>query len=322
MTPPRQFSQEWIDYFIPSTVRWDETGFPDISEAVMRNVVRVSAEQPYGITDAAVLDEYEGLATYMRMSELRRQPIPGRFDLNHLRKIHQHLFQDVYPWAGELRTAPRDWPMAKMGPDVQAYRRGVRNPPEVGHRYLSAKEVRGYGTAALDRVAAKNNLRNLDRDTFVDELTKVWARINYVHPFREGNTRAQFAFFTQLTAEAGYAFDAERFQPAEAELPQTRSVVGDLREQFVWGRFEYVQTGETTLLRETIDAAVITPSSAAGPAPTTAGPGYDLAALRAAMVGHRRSIRDVLNKRAPTIDEPIRHAEPDRSLTRDTGYEL
>ncbi len=40
------------------------------------------------------------------------------------------------------------------------------------------------------------------------------------------------------------------------------------------------------------------------------------------MGGHRRSIRDVLNKRAPTIDEPIRHAEPDRSLTRDTGYEL
>ncbi len=28
----------------------------------------------------------------------------GSFDLAHLRAIHRHLFQDVYDWAGELRT--------------------------------------------------------------------------------------------------------------------------------------------------------------------------------------------------------------------------
>src|SRR5690606_15090999 len=28
----------------------------------------------------------------------------GSFDLKHLRAIHRHLFQDVYDWAGELRT--------------------------------------------------------------------------------------------------------------------------------------------------------------------------------------------------------------------------
>ena len=49
---------------------------------------------------------YEGLATYKRMSELRREPIPGNYDLTHLRRIHHHLLQDVYPWAGELCTAP------------------------------------------------------------------------------------------------------------------------------------------------------------------------------------------------------------------------
>ncbi|MGH3803764.1 MAG: Fic/DOC family protein, partial [Pseudonocardiaceae bacterium] len=238
MTRPRPFSQEWIDYFIPSTVHWDATGFPDISGAVLRNLVRVSADRPHGITDPEVLDVVEGLATYTRMSELRQEPIPGNYDLTHLRRIHHHLFQDVYPWAGELRTAPRDWPMVKLGPDVQAYRNGIRNPPEIPHRYFAAKEIRGYGTAVLDRMAAKNNLRGLNRETFVDELTKVWARINYVHPFREGNTRAQFAFFTQLSADAGYSFDTERFQPAEANLPHESSLVGDLREQFVWGRYE------------------------------------------------------------------------------------
>jgi len=27
-----------------------------------------------------------------------------RFSLEHLRRIHYHLFQDVYPWAGKLRS--------------------------------------------------------------------------------------------------------------------------------------------------------------------------------------------------------------------------
>ncbi|EGF89911.1 uncharacterized protein y4lH [Asticcacaulis biprosthecium C19] len=28
----------------------------------------------------------------------------GRFDLAHLKAIHRHLFQDLYAWAGEIRT--------------------------------------------------------------------------------------------------------------------------------------------------------------------------------------------------------------------------
>lgn len=301
-------------------MHWDDTGFPDISAAVMRNLVRVSADQPYGITDAAVLDEYEGLATYKRMSELRRDPIPGNYDLKHLRRIHHHLFQDVYPWSGELRTAPRDWPMVKLGPDVQAYRNGVRNPPEIPHRYFAAREVRGYATAVLDRVAAKNHLRGLDRDTFVDELTKVWARINYVHPFREGNTRAQFAFFTQLSADAGYTFDAERFQPVEANLPHASSLVGDLREQFVWGRYEYMQTGETTLLRETIDAAVVVAASPHDLEAATAGPSYDVSAVRAATAGHPRPIGRMLAGHTSNVDN-VEATEPERKPSRDAGYE-
>ncbi|SEB29340.1 Fic/DOC family protein [Rhodococcus koreensis] len=322
MTRPRPFSQEWIDYFIPSTVHWDATGFPDISGAVMRNLVRVSADRPYGITDPEVLDVYEGLATYKRMSELRREPIPGNYDLTHLRRIHHHLFQDVYPWAGELRTAPRDWPMVKHGPDVQAYRRGVRNPPEIAHRYFAAKEIRGYGTAVLERMAAKNHLRGLDRETFVDELTKVWARINYVHPFREGNTRAQFAFFTQLSADAGYSFQTARFQPAEANLPHENSLVGDLREQFVWGRFEYMQTGDTTLLRETIDAAVVVASAPPDRTESTPAPSYDLSAVRTATAGHPRPIGRMLSGSTESRGESVEALGPERAPAHDAGYEL
>ncbi|RYE61583.1 MAG: cell division protein, partial [Oxalobacteraceae bacterium] len=55
----------------------------------------------FDIRDAAVLDLAE-----RRYSTIRSiQKIPtGDFDLKHLRAIHRHLFQDVYDWAGEIRT--------------------------------------------------------------------------------------------------------------------------------------------------------------------------------------------------------------------------
>jgi cell filamentation protein len=54
-----------------------------------------------GTTDPDYLDKQERALVVLRM----RGNIPGgSFDLTHLRAIHRHLFQDVYDWAGELRT--------------------------------------------------------------------------------------------------------------------------------------------------------------------------------------------------------------------------
>lgn len=54
-----------------------------------------------GIADLAQLDYHEREIVTMRA----REGIPtGDFDLKHLRAVHRHLFQDVYEWAGEIRT--------------------------------------------------------------------------------------------------------------------------------------------------------------------------------------------------------------------------
>ncbi|MBM4653806.1 cell filamentation protein Fic [Rhodococcus hoagii] len=215
MSKPRGFSQEWVDYFIPETVSYDpQTGWPNLDDAVMRNLIAVDLGFEHGLPDQTIVDRLEVASSIKRLHELERNPIPGNYDLAHMQRIHHHLFQDVYPWAGEIRTAPRDWPMTKLGPNVKAHLAGEPNPPEVPHSYFAAKEIVPIAGRELDRIAAKDNLRGLDRDQFVDELTTVWARVNYVHPFREGNTRTQFAFFRQLAAEAGYELDTERFRDA------------------------------------------------------------------------------------------------------------
>ncbi|MBM7460519.1 Fic family protein [Rhodococcus coprophilus] len=173
-----RYSREWLDYFIPETIDWHRDGMPDTSRAVMKNLVLQSQLWPHGIPDVEVIHRVEGVVSYQRMQALVDRPIPGRFDLEHFQRIHHHLFQDFYPWAGQLRTAPRDWPMVKMGPDVAAVRAGQRHVTEIPHSYFKASEVPQAAAAVLDRIAAKNNLRGLPRAPFLDELTKVWARVN------------------------------------------------------------------------------------------------------------------------------------------------
>ena len=60
------------------------------------------------IRDALALEAAERELVAQRLLE----PVPaGDFDLDHLKAIHRHLFQDLYAWAGEF--APSRSPRAK-----------------------------------------------------------------------------------------------------------------------------------------------------------------------------------------------------------------
>jgi len=58
----------------------------------------------FGIKDNIKLEAVERDLTGLRILELKENPIQGSFDLDHLRKIHKYIFQDIYNWAGQLRT--------------------------------------------------------------------------------------------------------------------------------------------------------------------------------------------------------------------------
>jgi cell filamentation protein, protein adenylyltransferase len=54
------------------------------------------------------------------------------------------------------------------------------------------------------RLRHEDYLRGLERDGFVDRLAYYFGEVNAVHPFREGNGRAQRAFLEQLASDAGF----------------------------------------------------------------------------------------------------------------------
>lgn len=58
----------------------------------------------FDIKDSDLLFSLEKKMSALRLLELWDHPIQGSFDLAHLCKIHQYIFQDLYEWAGEIRT--------------------------------------------------------------------------------------------------------------------------------------------------------------------------------------------------------------------------
>jgi cell filamentation protein len=60
---------------------------------------------------------------------------------------------------------------------------------------------------ALRPLSGNDVLRNLSPDQFAEKAGKVLGELNYVHPFREGNGRAQEAFIKEAGRQAGYEVD-------------------------------------------------------------------------------------------------------------------
>jgi len=150
-----------------------------------------------------------------RAKALELHPIPGNFDLAHLCAIHERLFQDVYEWAGRLRTI---------------------NISKNESIFCSCGMLEYYMGDIYKRLVKDNYLRGLNTAEFVDKFTNFYGDVNALHPFREGNGRATRSFIAQLAKQAGYeldqkiiALDPQRWNQAAAltmyrDMAEMRSI--------------------------------------------------------------------------------------------------
>lgn len=160
-----------------------------------------------GITDPGALIRAEADLTVARMVQLEEGlQIPGRWDLDHLRAFHRHIFQDIYDWAGEIRTV-----------DIS----------KSDHVFARPQFIEAAATELFVELAGADNLRGRDRVSFIEGVTHVLAEINALHPFREGNGRAQRAFVGALAAQAGYEIDWRSVEPERNISVSAASFGGD-----------------------------------------------------------------------------------------------
>ena len=174
------------------------------------DVLRNKAE----ITNAEDLDAYEGELSTLRSIEILENPIAGQFDLAHLQRIHLALFQDVYEWAGKIRTV-----------DIS---RG-------NSRFANVRFIESAASDIFNKLARENWLRGLDADTLSKRLAHYLSEINALPPFREGNGRVQRIFISQLSQSAGYQLD-----------------YSDLEQEQIYRAMELAFNGDELILAELI----------------------------------------------------------------------
>lgn len=106
-----------------------------------------------------------------------------------IKDIHRHIFQDIYPWAGEFRTVP-------------IYKEELVIPG-LSLEYAEPKSI---------EVELNSKLKDLNSckwesigvDQMAEQLTYHLAKIWRVHPFRDGNTRTTLTFAEIFAKQHGF----------------------------------------------------------------------------------------------------------------------
>ena len=201
-----------------------------------------------GITDYKKLKKAEcdiGFIKLMSLDSIDTDCEPTTL----IKRIHQHIFGDIFDWAGEYRTVP-------------IYKEEVVIPG-ISLDYGAPKEImKSMKTRTSDMYA--DNWNPNDLDDFAKKMTKHLAKIWRVHPFRDGNTRTTLAFAEIFAKQHGVDFDMGRVLEnlLRKKDEETGKIIRySIRDKFVLAALDEKDYPEPealqALIRDTISTSVV-----------------------------------------------------------------
>lgn len=146
----------------------------------------------FDIREQSKLDRLEEEFVSLRSFELSEKPVALPYSIKTLQYIHKKLFEDIYEWAGEFRTI-----------DLT---KGTSRFANITHIEKSLDKI-------FKDLSEDNFLQDLSKNDFAKKAAYYMGEINAVHPFREGNGRAQREFINQLAYNAGYYISWNKISP-------------------------------------------------------------------------------------------------------------
>lgn len=176
-----------------------------------------------GINDWDLLQEAERNLTGFRMIELRKEPVPGKFDFEHLKAIHYAIFQDIFPWAGQVRTL-------NIGKGEQLF--------------CLVEHIESYQQEIFNRLKKENYYLGLESAKFAKEVAQFIGDLNALHPFREGNGRTQRELLRILAQNAGYQLDLSDITQEYMIFASRESFNGSYREfeRIIKNRLKFIDS--------------------------------------------------------------------------------
>ena len=139
-----------------------------------------------------------------RTYELNDKPIKGSFDFDYLKSIHKYLFQDVYRWAGDIRNCN----IAKQ--DL----------------FCLTDHIETFASDIFSKLRKEKYYILYDNDKTLDKLVELFADINALHPFREGNGRSQRIFIESLAKVNGINLDLTNVSKDDMIIASHESIKG------------------------------------------------------------------------------------------------
>lgn len=160
----------------------------------------MTLENKFGLTSSADLAREEEIVSKKRAVELFENRVldslpAGKFST--LQAIHKYLFEDIYDFAGELRTV---------------------NIAKGNFRFVPLL----YLQAALE------SIDKMPQASF-DEIIEKYVEMNIAHPFREGNGRSTRIWLDHiLKNEIGKVIDWSKVDKEDYLLAMERSPIKDV----------------------------------------------------------------------------------------------
>ena len=165
----------------------------------------MALDNKLGITDSAELARIEEKISKAKALELFEKGILGKIEVGTyegLAQIHKYLFEDIYDFAGQMRT-------------VNIAKGGFRFAPVM---YLGA---------------ALENISKMPQSTY-NEIIEKYVEMNVAHPFREGNGRSTRIWLDAiLRKELGQVIDWSKVDKEDYLLAMERSPIKDLEIKFL-----------------------------------------------------------------------------------------
>ena len=185
----------------------------------------MALENKLGITDSATLARTEEKLSKEKAVKLVEHGIldkqkAGSFQA--LAEIHKYLFEDIYDFAGKIRT-------------VNIAKGGFRSAPVM------------YLESSLE------NIEKMPQSDF-DSIVEKYVEMNIAHPFREGNGRSMRIWLDMMfRKELSVAVDWSRIDKEDYLLAMERSPIRDIEIKHLLKNALTADTNDRELFMKGID---------------------------------------------------------------------
>ena len=147
-----------------------------------------------GITDKSLLKKAESDITYLKLLDIDAWLENKTLTYETFLAVHNYIFGDLYEWAGKIRTIPIYKEEVVLG--------------GISLNYGDVSSIQSQAELIIDELNQIEWFEISVEDIiplFVDLIARLW----FIHPFREGNTRTVIRFAGLFANAKGFPLNSK-----------------------------------------------------------------------------------------------------------------